>query len=111
MYLLLQIPLIGVVPSIMVDEPWYANTAWNFSIENGFINTVPESKTTAGIDLFLYTFFLGTAFKLFDTSLYMAKMVSIIGGLIGLIGFINILKELRITNRFIVIVSSLLFIF
>ena len=108
-FLLLQIPFIETVPRIMVDEPWYSNTAWNFSIGNGFTNTVPGAQ--GGDLLFLFSFLLGIAFKIFGTSLFVGKMISIFGGLIGLSGFLLVIKELRITNRFIVIVSGLLFTF
>ena len=108
-FLLLQIPLIDTLPGIMVDEPWYANTAWNFSVGNGFTNTVPGSQ--GGDDLFLFTFLLGIFFKLFGTSLFTARMVSIIGGLVGLIGFFQILKILKIKSKFVIFISGLLFIF
>ena len=108
-FLLLQIPFIDTIPGIMVDEPWYANTAWNFSIGNGFINTVPGSQ--GGDDLFLFTFLIGIAFKLFGTSLFTARMVSVMGGLVGFIGFVQILKMLKIKSKFVVFISGLLFIF
>ena len=108
-FLLLQIPLIDTIPGIMVDEPWYANTAWNFSIGNGFTNTVPGAY--GGDDLFLFTFLLGVAFKLFGTSLLIARTVSVIGGVIGLIGFFQVLKLLKIRSKSIVFICGLLFIF
>ena len=55
-FFLLELPYLDTSPRITVDEPWYANTAWNFSIGNGFINTVPGSH--GGDDLFLFTFLL-----------------------------------------------------
>ena len=108
-FFLLQIPLIDKVPRIMLDEPWYANTGWNFSIGNGFTNTVPGSQ--GGDYLFLFTFLLGIAFKLFDASLLTARMVSVIGGLLGLLGFIWVLKELKIKSNLVIILCSFLFIF
>lgn len=96
-FFLLQLPLIDTSPSIMVDESWYSNTAWNFSIGNGFTNTVPGSH--GGDDLFLFTFLLGVAFKLFGTSLITARTVSVIGGLVGLIGFFQVLKIPKIKSK------------
>ena len=84
-------------------------TRLEFSIGNGFINTVPGSH--GGDDLFLFTFLLGVIFNLIGTSLSVARMVSIIGGLVGLAGFLWILKELKINSRFVILFSGLIFIF
>ncbi len=69
---------------IVVDEPWYANTAWNFSVGNGFVDTAVGSG--AGEETFLFPFLLGLAFYFFGVSLLTARMVSVIGGIISIIG-------------------------
>ncbi|MBH49868.1 MAG: hypothetical protein CMG69_03850 [Candidatus Marinimicrobia bacterium] len=109
LYFIFQIPYLTKVPTIMVDEPWYSNTAYNFINGEGFINTVPGSE--GGDLLFLFPFIVGIFFKVFGTSLITGKIVSIIGGFISLFGFLSILKELQIKNKIILSVSSLIFIF
>lgn len=109
MALILQIPFINVIPGIMVDEPWYANTAWNFSLGNGFTNTVPGAY--GGDDLFLYTLLLGIAFKIFGTSLLVARIVSIVAGIFSLAGIYQILKVLKVKNPWILSTVGTLFIF
>ncbi|NJK93855.1 MAG: hypothetical protein HC905_02040 [Bacteroidales bacterium] len=59
-YFLLQLLFINSVPDIMVDEPWYANTAYNFSQGNGLVNTCPG--TQGGDTFVIYTFLLGIFF-------------------------------------------------
>ena len=108
-FLLLQIPLIDIFPGIMVDESWYANTAWNYSIGNSTINTVPGGG--GGDDLFLYTVLLGTIFQIFGTSLAIGRLFSVFCGLFSLIGYFKILKILDIKNNIIVFVCVLMFIF
>ena len=108
-YLLLQIIFIQKIPMIVVDEPWYANTAWNFSVGNGFVDTAVGSG--AGEETFLFPFLLGLSFYFFGVSLLTARMVSVIGGIISIIGFINIIKVLNIKHKQIVLLSGFLFIF
>jgi hypothetical protein len=103
MYLLLQLLFVNKVPDIMVDEAWYANTAYNFSIGNGIINTSPGSQ---GGDIFIvYTILLGSFFKLFGCSLLVTRFLSIVGGIAALLGFMQILKLLRIKTLWFVIIS------
>lgn len=96
------------VPDIMVDEPWYGNTAYNFSKGNGIVNTSPGSQ---GGDIFIiYTVLLGSFYKLFGCTLLVTRTFSIISGVFALIGLIEVLKLLRIKLSVIALVSGL-FIF
>lgn len=108
-YMLFQLPFLSTITSIMVDESWYANVAYNFSIGNGLIETATGSHTGAGQEMFIYTGLLGIFFKIFGTSLFSARLFSVISGLIALIGFIGILKKLNV-NNLIIMFSSILFI-
>jgi len=92
----------------MVDESWYANTAHNFSIGKGIINTNPGGR--GGDEAFLYTLIMGIFFNVFGTSLFVGRLVSVLGGLIGLIGFILILKKNNI-DRLYILLGSFVFIF
>lgn len=101
LYLALQLLFLDKLPDIMEDEPWYANTAYNFSQGNGFTNTNVGHQ---GGDFFiLYTFFLGIAIKVFGCTLYVTRMVSVVAGLIALWGMISLLKTLKVSK----LISSL----
>lgn len=107
-YFLFQLLFINKVPDIMVDEPWYANTAYNFSKGLGFINTCPG--TQGGDTFIVYTFLMGVFYKIFGCSLFTTRLFSIIGGGIGLLGFIYLLRLIK-TKTHIIVIASLLFIF
>ena len=73
------------------------------------VETATFSKTGAGQEIFIYTGLLGIFFKIFGTSLFSARLFSVISGFLALIGFIQILKILNINHRTIIF-SSILFI-
>jgi len=64
------------VTQLMIDEPWYANTAYNFSVGNGFVNTVPGGQ--GGDDLFGFTLLLGVFYYLFGASLLISRIFTIL---------------------------------
>lgn len=107
-YLCLQLPFLTTITNVWVDEPWYANTAYNYSIGNGLVNTVPGKQ--GGDDLFMYTFLLGSFYKFVGASLYTSRLFSVLVGLVSLLGLILVLKKLNLSvNK--VFFISLLFIF
>lgn len=107
-FLLFQIPYLTKITKVWCDEVWYSNPAFNFVIGKGFINTNVGSG--GGDDFVFYSLILATFFKLFGTSLWVGRFVSVIGGAVGLIGLIQILRFSKINNR-IIILTSLLYIF
>jgi hypothetical protein len=108
LYLIFQLLFLDKIPSIMVDEPWYANVGYNFSIGEGLVNTNPGSGTGTGV--FLYPLLLGIFFKGVGTSLYTARLFSVIGGLLGLIGLIQILSEFDLRPK-VVLLCGLFYVF
>ena len=109
LYLLLQLFFLDRVTNIWIDEPWYANTSYNFSQGKGLIDTAVGSAAD-GIFNFLYPLGLGIFFKAFGTSLVTARLFSVIVGLIALLGIIQILRTLKLDNKF-VLFGSLIYIF
>jgi hypothetical protein len=108
LYLLLQSFFITQVPDIQCDEPWYANTAYNFSQGQWFTNT---NVGQYGGDFFIvYTFLLGIGIKLFGCTLCVTRMISIIGGVITMMGLIKILKTIKVSN-IVSVLTVLMFIF
>ena len=97
LYLSFQLLFLDKIPSVMVDEPWYANVGYNFSIGNGQVNTNPGSGVGTGV--FLYTLLMGVFFKGVGTTLFTARLFSVVGGLLGLIGLVCILAELKVRQR------------
>lgn len=81
-------------PTAQMDEPWYANTAYNFAEGNGFTNTLVGYR---GGDVFvLYTFITGIFFKVFNCTLFITRLVSIIGGIIAAIYVLKISDKLNL---------------
>lgn len=109
LYLLLQLFFLDRVTNIWIDEPWYANTSFNFSQGKGLVDTAVGSAG-GGIFNFLYPLGLGIFFKAFGTSLVTARLFSVLVGLIALLGIIQILRSLRLDNKF-VFFGSLIYTF
>jgi hypothetical protein len=93
-FLLFQLPFLDSVRRIIVDENWYSNVAYNFAMGKGFINTNVGSY--GGDICFLYPLIEGTFFYIFGTSLFAARFVSIIAGVISLFGIIMIYEQLKV---------------
>lgn len=107
LYLFLQLFFLTQVTNVWVDEPWYASTSYNFSQGKGLVND--SAGSGGGTTAFLYTMLMGIFFKIFGTSLVSGRLFSVLGGLIGLIGVIYILKELHVRNL-LVFFAGLLYI-
>jgi len=107
-FLLYQLPFLDSVKKIIVDESWYSNVAYNFSIGNGFINT--NVGAFGGDVCFFYPLVEGTFFYIFGTSLYVARLVSILAGIISLFGILSVLNYLKIRN-YVKYITVFLFIF
>ncbi len=108
LYLLLQLSYVTQIPNVMVDEPWYANVAYNFANGRGIVNTNPGSGGGTGV--FLYTLLMGLFFKIFGTSLFTARLFSVVGGLLGLFGLVCILVEVKARGK-IIFFCTLFYVF
>jgi hypothetical protein len=93
-FLLLQLPFLDSVRRIIVDENWYSNVAYNFSVGNGFINT--NVGSFGGDICFLYPLIEGFVFSVFGTTLFVARSVSLAAGLISIMGILSILNLYKI---------------
>ena len=107
-YLLLQLSYVTKIPNVMVDEPWYANVAYNFANGRGLVNTNPGSGGGTGV--FLYTLLMGLFFKIFGTSLFTARLFSVAAGLLGLFGLVCILVEVKARGK-IIFFCTLFYVF
>jgi hypothetical protein len=104
-YLLMYLPFLDQVPPIVVDEPWYANTAHNLAIGQGLINT--NVGQFGGDQLFLYPLVVSIAFKLGGTGLWVARLTSFLLGLLALWGWIFLCRELGACDRTIALTGGL----
>lgn len=94
MFLAFQLPFLDSVRRIIVDENWYSNVAYNFSVGKGFINTNVGSY---GGDICFLNPLIGAAFfYLFGTTLYVARIISVFAGVISLIGILKIMDLLNV---------------
>jgi 4-amino-4-deoxy-L-arabinose transferase-like glycosyltransferase len=80
----------------MYDEAWYGNTGYNFSIGNGFHNTIVGSNGNAN---FLFPFLSGLFFKLFGTTIFVARLLPALCGVAFLYLLHLIFDLLNIGNR------------
>ncbi|RAP28271.1 hypothetical protein DID78_05255 [Candidatus Marinamargulisbacteria bacterium SCGC AG-343-D04] len=85
------------VPHVALDEPWFINTADNVAKGLGFINTA--KGYAGGETFFLLPSILWIPLKLWGVSLFTARMTTFCIGIVALIGFIKILKELGVSKR------------
>ncbi len=93
-FALILIIKLDSITKVWVDEPWYANTAFNFSQNNRLENTNVGMR--GGDDTFFYTLLLGLFYKVFPVQLYFGRLFSVILGLIFFLIFLEfILKNLN----------------
>uniref|UniRef100_A0A7C3N6V6 Glycosyltransferase RgtA/B/C/D-like domain-containing protein n=1 Tax=candidate division WOR-3 bacterium TaxID=2052148 RepID=A0A7C3N6V6_UNCW3 len=93
LFTLLEIPFMDSIPKVWVDEVWYAGTSYNFSKGLGFTNQ-NVIGLYGGDYLFGYSLALGTFYKIFGCNLFLSKFFSYILGVLFLILFFFISKEL-----------------
>ncbi|MEM7165944.1 MAG: glycosyltransferase family 39 protein [Planctomycetota bacterium] len=92
--LAVQLPFLTVVPQITVDEPWYANTAYNLAQGQGLVNT--NTGWRGGDEFFLYTVALAGVFQLTDATLWAARFFSVILGTLATLGFVRLGTRLEL---------------
>jgi hypothetical protein len=107
-YFATQIPFLTSVAKVWTDEPWYANVAYNFAQGNGLVDTLAR-EGTAWV-AFLYPLILGCFFKVFGTSVWVGRFVSVMAGAVALAGLIQIQRLWKIKPA-VVLLTGLLFIF
>lgn len=107
-YFAVQLPLLTQLTSVWCDEPWYANPAYNFSINKGLVNTCVKSGGYEGS--FIYTTGLSVVYRLFGCSLLTSRLFSVAAGLLGLIGFLLIIRKYARKTE-LVLLGGLLYIF
>ena len=91
-FLVNQVPFITDMRPVMYDEAWYANTAYNFSQGEGFLNTVVGSGGNAN---FLLPLLTGTMFWIFGYSLFTIRLTAVLCGMITMIFLHLCMKELK----------------
>ncbi len=106
-FIFLLMPYLDCFRRINVDENWYSNVAFNFSIGNGLINT--NAGSGGGDEIFLLPLITGTFFYLFGTSLWIARLVSLLAGALSIFFYLKILDKLDLKLKEKVI-GSILFI-
>ena len=89
---------------LLIDEAWYANPAYNFSIGNGFINTNVGSGGNAN---FLLPLIIGGLYSVFGVSIFVTRLASVLCGLIFLFYTYRFLKLYTVNHlgQFIVYLS------
>lgn len=91
-FLINQLPFLTDIRPVMYDEAWYANTAYHFSQEEGFLNSVVGSGGNAN---FLLSLLTGTMFWIFGYSLFTIRLTAVLCGVLTLLFLHLCLKELK----------------
>lgn len=87
-----QLPLLTTVPQITVDEPWYANTAYNFTQGHGLVNT--NTGWRGGDEFFLHTVLLAGFFQISDATLGWGRLFSVLLGALATALFVRLCARL-----------------
>jgi len=85
---------LDAIPQVVMDEPWYANTAYQFSKGLGLHNT--NAYERGGDQFFLYTVFLGVYYKFFPVTLWASRAFSVAFGALTLVGLLQVMRVLRL---------------
>jgi Dolichyl-phosphate-mannose-protein mannosyltransferase len=96
LYLILILPGLATTRSILCDESWYSNTGYNFSIGNGFFNT---NVGVGGNSNYLFPLLVGISFKIFGVSIFAARIVAVVCGVISLFVLRAIYNLLEIDDK------------
>lgn len=91
-FLINQLPFLTDVRPVMYDEAWYANTAYNFSQGNGFLNSVVGSR---GNSNYLLPTLTGIMFWVCGYSLFTIRLTAVLCGVVTLVLVHLCLKELK----------------
>lgn len=91
-FLINQLPFLTDMRPVMYDEAWYANTAYNFSQGDGFMNTIVGTR---GNSNFLLPTLTGVMFWIFGYSLFTIRLTAVLCGVVTMIFLHLCLKELK----------------
>ena len=91
-FLINQLPFLADVRPVMYDEAWYANTGYNFSQGDGFLNTVVGTR---GNSNYLLPTLTGIMFWIFGYSLFTIRLTAVLCGVVTMIFLHLCLKELK----------------
>lgn len=91
-FLINQLPFLSDIRPVMYDEAWYANTAYNFSQGEGFLNTIVGTR---GNSNFLLPTLTGIMFWIFGYSLFTIRLTAVLCGVVTLLFLHLCLRELK----------------
>ena len=91
-FLINQLPFLADMRPVMYDEAWYANTGYNFSQGDGFLNTVVGTR---GNSNYLLPTLTGIMFWIFGYSLFTIRLTAVLCGVVTMIFLHLCLKELK----------------
>ena len=95
MYLFFSLVRLDSIPAVAIDEPWYSNTAYNTSIGNGIVNTVPGKW--GGDHFFIPSLIFAFFIKCFGLSIYSVRFASVCAGWLSTLGIFMIFRHLKLS--------------
>jgi len=95
-YLLIQLPFLTDMRPILVDEPVYSSSVYNFLFKDWYIRTTMGS---GGSSNFLLPLLVALSFKIFGISLFSARIVAVLSGMFFLYGLRRLFLYLKIEEK------------
>lgn len=95
-FLINQLPFLTDMRPVMYDEAWYGNTAYNFAIGNGFLNT---AVGTRGNSNFIFPLIAGISMHLFGYNLLSIRLAAVFCGILTILFIWLALRQLKVSSK------------
>ena len=95
-FLINQLPFLTDMRSVMYDEAWYGNTAYNFAQGDGFLNTAVGSR---GNSNFLLPLLTAGFIKLFGCNLLALRLPAVFCGILTLVFLSLCFKQMKVSTK------------
>jgi 4-amino-4-deoxy-L-arabinose transferase-like glycosyltransferase len=97
-YILFNLATLTVFPTVWIDEAWYTQPAWSYTVDGTF--ALPMFDELAGVDRDnvvmgrVYLLLMALAFWVGDVSAASVRMVSLLSGLVAIAAVFGVGREL-----------------
>jgi len=101
-YFAVQLPFLTSIPQVDEDEIWYASVGYNLIHQGDMVDLFGYDQW-----INLHAAVMGLFFSLFGTSILVVRLVSLLWGVLGLLGLARILQRLETRNSLVLFVGIL----
>jgi 4-amino-4-deoxy-L-arabinose transferase-like glycosyltransferase len=86
-----QLPMLTQAPNVLIDEPWYASISHCWLTHGVLRDLIGQDSWIS-----LYPVLMAGPFAMAGTDLLVARLVSVLAGALALLGFLGIVRYLRL---------------